>query len=158
MADWRAMEQGAPDIARLGLARLTAVPVAMLGTVRPDGSPRISPVEPYLADGQLLIGAMTWSRKAADLHRDPRYALHSVVTGPNSGEGELKLYGAVRPAGPERRRATRAWWREHPDQAVVFTLRIATALFIEWDLGNGVMTTHRWTRPEGYACSSRRYP
>jgi hypothetical protein len=37
--------------------RLWAQRVAMLGTVRGDGSPRISPVEPYLADGCLLIDA-----------------------------------------------------------------------------------------------------
>jgi hypothetical protein len=100
MAGWRDLEQGAPKIARLGMARLAAVPVAMLGTVRPDGSPRISPVEPCLAGGQLFIGAMAWSGKAADLHRDPRYVLHSVVTGPDTGEGEFKVYGSAAPAGP----------------------------------------------------------
>src|SRR5690242_6697546 len=100
MAGWRDLEQGAPEIARLGMARLAAVPVAMLGTVRPDGSPRISPVEPCLAGGQLLIGAMAWSRKAADLHRDPRHALHSVVTGPDTGEGELKAARIRRPGRP----------------------------------------------------------
>jgi hypothetical protein len=40
LADWRDLEQGAPELARLGLARLHAAGVAMLGTVRPDGSPR----------------------------------------------------------------------------------------------------------------------
>src|SRR6266566_8112162 len=43
MAGWRDLEQGAPEIARLGMARLAAVPVAMLGTVRPDGSPADQP-------------------------------------------------------------------------------------------------------------------
>ena len=32
--------------------------MALLGTLRPDGSPLISPIEPCIADGQLLIGAM----------------------------------------------------------------------------------------------------
>lgn len=36
---------------------------------------------------------MTWSGKTADLRRDPRYVLHSVVSGPDSDEGELQLYG-----------------------------------------------------------------
>jgi hypothetical protein len=76
-ADWRDVEQGASEIARLGMARLNAIPVAMLGTVRPDGSARISPIEPYIVNGQFLAGAMTWSKKASDLHRDPRYVLHS---------------------------------------------------------------------------------
>jgi hypothetical protein len=159
MAGWRDLDQGAPKIALLGTARLAAVPVAMLGTVRPDGSPRISPVEPCLAGGQLLIGAMVWSRKAADLHRDPRYVLHSVVTGADTGEGELKLHGSAAPAGPElRATAMRAWWSGRPDQAAVFVLGIATALFIEWDLEHGVMTTHRWDPRNGYRHSARRYP
>jgi hypothetical protein len=66
---------------------------AFLGTLRRDGSPWISPIEPYLTGGQLLIGAVAWTQKAADLRRDPQYVLHSAVTGPDSGEGELKPYG-----------------------------------------------------------------
>ena len=94
-ADWRDLEQGAPELARLGLARLDAAGVAMLGTLRPDGSPRISPVEPHLVRGQLLVGAMTWSKKAAGLPRDPRYVRHGAVTGPDRGEGELKRHGSA---------------------------------------------------------------
>ena len=90
---WQDLQRGAPEIARLGMDRINTARVALLGTLRADASPRISPVEPYFAQGQLLVGAMTWSRKAADLLRDPRYVLHSAVTGPDSGEGELKLYG-----------------------------------------------------------------
>jgi hypothetical protein len=161
IADWRDVEQGAPEIARLGMARLDAVPVAMLGTVRPDGSPRISPIEPYIVNGQFLVGAMTWSKKASDLRRDPRYVLHSVVTGPDSGEGELKLYGSAVPAGQELRGAAvaGAWWSQHPhQQAAVFWLRIATAMFVEWDLEHGVMTVHRWTPRDSYSRSAGPYP
>jgi phage I-like protein len=132
----------------------------MLGTLRADGSPRISPVEPYVVAGRLLVGAMTWSRKASDLHRDPRYVLHSVVTGPDSGEGEFKLHGSAVQADPQLRAATaRAWWSQRPpEQAVVFCLRIAAALFVEWDLERGLMTVHRWTPRGGYQHSTRRYP
>jgi Pyridoxamine 5'-phosphate oxidase len=110
LADWRDLEQGAPELARLGLARLQAAGVALLGTVRPDGSPRISPIEPHLVRGQLLVGAMTWSKKAADLLRDPRYVLHSAVTGPDSGEGELKLHGSAVPASRGLRAAAAQAW------------------------------------------------
>ncbi len=78
MLDWRDVETGAPEIARLGAARLSAARIAMLGTLRRDGSPRISPVEPYLVNGRLLVGAMTWSAKAADIRRDPRYVLPAL--------------------------------------------------------------------------------
>jgi hypothetical protein len=112
---WRDLDLGAPVIARLGMDRINAARVALLGTLRPDASPRISPVEPYLAEGQLLVGAMAWSKKAADLLRDPRFVLHSAVTGPDSGEGELKLYGSAVEAGPDLRGALpNAWWSAWP--------------------------------------------
>jgi hypothetical protein len=47
--------------ARPGLLRAR---VALLGTLCRDSSPRISPIEPYIVEGQLLIGAMAWSKKA----------------------------------------------------------------------------------------------
>jgi hypothetical protein len=157
---WREMEVAAPQIARLGLARLKATRVAMLGTLRRDGSPRISPVEPCLANGCLLVGAMAWSEKAADLCRDPRYVLHSVITDPDSGEGELKLRGrAVRASRDLRREALGAWWSSQPaDKAVVFVLGIDQSLFVEWDTERGVMTVHQWSPQGGYGHRSRGYP
>jgi hypothetical protein len=160
MARWRDLEQGAPQIARLGIARLAASRVAMLGTLRSDGSPRISPIEPYARHGHLLVGAMAWSKKAHDLLRDPRYVLHSVVSGPDNGEGALKLHGIASQAAPGLRDAVAdAWWStQPPEQAVVFSLRIATALFVEWDLEHGLMTVHRWTPQHGYHNTTRGYP
>jgi hypothetical protein len=157
---WRDMEVAAPQIARLGLARLTATRVAMLGTVRRDGSPRISPVEPCLANGCLLVGAMAWSGKTADLCRDPRYVLHSAITDPDSGEGELKLRGRAVRAGPAlRREALGGWWTGQPaDKAVVFVLGIDQAFFVEWDTEHGVMTVHRWSPQDSYSHSTRTYP
>jgi hypothetical protein len=157
---WNDLEVGAPPIAALGMARLTATRVAMLGTVRRDGSPRISPVEPCLVNGCLLVGAMTWSAKAADLRRDPRYVLHSAVTGPDGGEGELKLHGRAAAASPAlRRQAASGWWSgQPPQQAVVFVLGIDQAFFVEWDTGHGLMTVHRWSPQAGYSHSTRSYP
>ena len=160
LASWRDVELGAPELSRLGLARLTSARVALLGTLRRDGSPRISPVEPYLAQGQLLIGAMAWSAKAADLRRDQRYTLHSAVTGPDTGDGELKLTGPASEAGQDlRASAAGAWWlAQAQDKAVVFVLHIGQAVFIDWDIKRGLMTVHRWSPPTGYAVGSRPYP
>jgi hypothetical protein len=154
------MELAAPEIARLGMARLNSARVAMLGTLRRDGSPRISPIEPYFAKGQLLIGAMAWSAKAADLRRDPRSVLHSVATGPDSGEGELKLYGpAVEADQNLRGAAAHAWWLTWaPEKAAVFTLHIGQAVFVDWDIKGGLMTIHRWSPASGYSVARRSYP
>jgi hypothetical protein len=160
LLSWRDLELAAPEITRLGRARLTSARMALLGTLRRDGSPRISPVEPYIVQGQLLAGAMAWSAKASDLQRDPRYVLHSVVTGPDSGEGELKLYGAAAETTQDLRgAAAHAWWLAWPPgKAVVFTLRIEQAVFVDWDIDQGLMTVHRWSPPGGYAVTSRPYP
>jgi hypothetical protein len=62
-------------------------------------------VEPYLVDGELMLGMMTGSRKAADLLRDPRLVVHSTVTRWEADEGDVKLYGTAQPVttpGPRR--------------------------------------------------------
>ncbi len=63
LPSWPDVELSAPELARLGMAQLNSARVALLGTLRRDGSPRISPIEPCIADGQLLIGAMARSVK-----------------------------------------------------------------------------------------------
>jgi hypothetical protein len=160
LASWRDVELGAPELARLGMARLNSARVALLGTLRRDGSPRISPIDAHFAEGQLLIGAVARSAKTGDLRRDPRYVLHSVVTGPDSGEGELKLYGSVAEAGQSLRAAAAdAWWLASAlEEAVVFTLHIEQAVFVDWDIKPGLMTVHRWSSGSGYAVASRPYP
>ncbi|MGE5289772.1 MAG: hypothetical protein ACM3ML_21810 [Micromonosporaceae bacterium] len=104
-------------------------------------------------DGRLLVAAMTWLAKAADLRRDPRCVLHSTVTGPDSGEGELKLHGFAVEADPALRgEAADAWWSaQPPDKAIVFVLCIGRALFVAWDIERGVMTVHRWSPRVGYS-------
>jgi hypothetical protein len=158
--DWHDLEVGAPKIARLGAARLGSARVAMLGTVCRDGSPRISPIEPYIANGYLLVGAMVWSAKASDLRRDPRYALHSIVTGPDTGEGELKLHGLALEADADlRTQAAGSWWSgQWSDTAIVFVLRVGQALFVTWDIQHGEMTVHRWSPAGGYHQAARSYP
>jgi hypothetical protein len=157
---WRDLELGAPTIARVGLARLESTRVAFLGTLRPDGAPRISPVETYLAAGRLLVGAMSWSRKAADLRRDHRYVLHSVITDPDGGQPELKIYGMAAEAGSDLREAAPdAWWSGRPlGDATVFSLSISQAVLIEWDLEGSQMVVHRWSERRGYERSQRAYP
>jgi hypothetical protein len=131
----------------------------LLGTLRADGSPRISPIETYLVGSQLLVGAMSWSRKADDLQRDPRYVLHSAITAPDAGEGEFKLYGVAAIADDVRDAAADAWWlAAPPDKAIVFSLHIDQAVFIDWNIERGQMTVHRWSHRSGYQQSQRSYP
>ena len=157
---WRDLETAAPEIARLGWQRLERARVALLGTLRSDGWPRISPVEPYLAQGHLLFGAMSRSLKARDLLRDPRCVLHSAVTGPDNAEGELKIYGRAEAADEELRSSCpQGWWADRPaESALVFSLAIEQAAFVSWDLERGEMTVRRWSPGRGYTETTRGYP
>jgi hypothetical protein len=55
-----------------------------------------------------------------------------------------------------RTAAAGAWWLAWaPAKAVVFTLHIRQALFVDWDINRGLMTVHRWSPASGYAVASR---
>lgn len=156
---WRDLEAAGPEIARLGKERLDQARVAMLATLRKDGSPRISPVEPYLSQGHLLFGAMSWSLKTHDLVRDPRCVLHSAVTGPDNGEGELKLYGRAVEVDDQVRNSCEGWWLERPcGAATVFALNFEQAVFISWNTERGQMIVRRWSAERGYTERTRAYP
>jgi len=160
MASWQEFETAAPEIAKLGGRRIEVMRVGFLGTLRRDGSPRISPVEPYLSQGQLLFGAMSWSLKCRDLLRDSRCVLHSAVTSTDAGEVEFKLYGRATEAPSEVRDAcVRGWWHGRPpDIAVVFAYVIEQATLIEWTLQEGRMIARHWSDERGLTDTSRSYP
>ena len=106
---WDAFAAAVPELAGLGEERLRAKELCLVGTLRKNGWPRISPVEPEFVDGELLLGMMWQSPKALDLLREPRLVVHSVVSNRDGKEGDFKLYGrAVDVQDPERRAAYRA--------------------------------------------------
>jgi hypothetical protein len=157
---WERLEGAAPDIARGGRERLAGMRVALIGTLRKDGGPRISPIEPFFGAGELLFGAMAWSRKARDLQRDARCVVHSALTAPDAGESELKLYGrAVEPTAEALAECRDGWWVGRPPESVwVFSLAIEAATLIDWDLVRGEMTIRRWSAARGYREHTRSYP
>ena len=94
---WHDLSQSEPRFAALARERLVDPGVLLVVTIRRDGSPRLSPVEPLVLDGDLWLSLMWQSRKAADLRRDDRVLVHSIVTTRDGTEGELKLRGRARP-------------------------------------------------------------
>ena len=103
MASWAEVEAAAPELAERARSLLDAHVHKTLATIRRDGSPRISGTETRLVDGQLWIGSMWQARKAQDLQRDPRFALHSGSEDPSGWSGDAKLAGVVEEiTDPER--------------------------------------------------------
>ncbi|HZD78826.1 MAG TPA: pyridoxamine 5'-phosphate oxidase family protein [Actinomycetota bacterium] len=115
---WDEFEAACPEIATLARERFAADQLVLVGTIRADGSPRISPNEVDLAAERLLLGMMWRSRKALDLLRDPRVVVHSVPTDRFNTGGDVKLYGrVVDEQDPGVRRAFREEIRRRIDWA-----------------------------------------
>jgi pyridoxamine 5'-phosphate oxidase-like protein len=138
MTAWRAFEEVEPEFAQRVRALFDAHRHKTIATLRADGSPRISGIEAVFEDGQLVFHSMSHARKGADLHRDPRFALHSATVDPVEGSaaqwpGEAKISGrAIASAriadGPDGDRF-------HADIAAVAHTHLneaATMLVVEW--------------------------
>ena len=91
--NWGEFAREEPELAALGQERLDRHGLVMLATLRKNGFPRISPVEPLFFNGQLYLGMMWQSRKALDLIRNPRCSIHNAVSDRHASEGEFKVYG-----------------------------------------------------------------
>lgn len=113
MVTWAGFSEAAPETAAVFLRRLEATGLALMATVRADGSPRISPIEPLAHDGDLWLGSMPGSRKSDDLRRDPRLCLHSATEDKNLKDGDAKLWGrAVLVTDDESRRRYASAFRD----------------------------------------------
>lgn len=160
------LEQQAPRLAQATRERMEATGLCLVGTLRSDGWPRISPVEPLIFEGQLYLGMMPASMKSQDLARDPRCLVHSVVTDKDGSEGEAKLYGVARRVDnhDEIERYCVALeetigWRPHgPDDFDLWTLGITSGAFQEFSETEGSQTTHVWNPGQGLRSSTKTAP
>jgi hypothetical protein len=151
---WAQFGASAPALADQCRSRLEGPGVALLGTIRPDGAPRIDPVEPHFVHGELVFGAMRRTAKARALRGDPRCVLHSTIGGPNTGETDVKLSGRVEPSV-----ARAGWWAERsPEEVEIYALQVEEAIAIEWNLAASRMVVRRWTPAAGETVAERTYP
>jgi len=140
---WSEFEAACPEIADLARERFAKDELVMLGTIRPDGSPRLSPCELDFAEGHLFLGMMWRSQKALDLLRDPRIAVHSVPSDKTNPGGDVKLSGTVVDIqDPELRTAFRRaildridWAPDEPNYHL-FSLDVERASFVSFGDGN----------------------
>ena len=97
MARWAEIEAEDAQFAAKVRALFDAHRHKVLATLRKDGSPRVSGIEVAFSDGDIWMGSMPKSRKAADLARDPRLALHCTSddppADPTAWQGDAKLAG-----------------------------------------------------------------
>ena len=161
MTSFHDVERVEPDLADRARAILSSTTNAVLGTIRRDGSPRLSGADPYFHDGQLRIWSMPQARKGQDLRRDPRVALHSIPWdsrrlrdgAADVGPADAKVSGtAVLTTDADDRRGFRAWLTsergaEPPEDWDLFTIDIesVTVVFVE----GGQLVVDRWSASDG---------
>ena len=167
MASFADIEKVEPDLADRVRAILSSTINAVLGTVRRDGSPRLSGADPYFHAGQLRIWSMPRARKGQDLRRDPRVAVHSIPWDSRKlrdgaadvGEADAKVSGAavlVSDAGAVS--AFRAWLKsergvEPPEDWDLFTIDIDALTVVSVD--NGQLLVDQWSTTEGRQTTRR---
>jgi hypothetical protein len=93
---WIDFEAKNEDLSALVRAKLIEPGLVMVATIRSDGSPRVSPVNPHVWDGDLCLSLASMTRKAADVRRDPRILVHNAVTRWDGADGELKVRATAR--------------------------------------------------------------
>jgi hypothetical protein len=142
MASWSELEASADDLT--GSARklfINCTPewgIALLGTSRRNGSPRIGPLCTYVLDGRFYVTVE--GQKELDLQRDPRYFLHSYW---GDDQDECALSGEARPPASADER----------DRLVQLAPRLRhCAVIRELDITSAYAVTYRnFPRPDMYA-------
>ena len=153
MSSWSEIEAEAPELATLARQFFDAHGHKTIATLRRDGSPRISGTELMFAEGNVWLGSMWEARKALDLQRDPRYALHSGSDEPDAWRGDTKIAGVAEEITDPQRIA--AIMPNPPGPAHLFRLDVSELVVVRigepadhivvdaWHEGRGVTSAKR---------------
>ena len=142
--NWTECARRQPGLAKVGRERLLEPGVVLVSTIRRDGTPRLSPVEPLVMDDDLWLSMLWRSAKATDLLRDPRILVHSIINSRNGTAGEFKIRGTARAEpDPEVQRhyadvvGQRLGWSPTVGRFHLFAVDIAEISFIRYDDASG---------------------
>jgi hypothetical protein len=100
VATWAEFEREDGQLAAFGRERLDGR-VCFHATLRRDGSPRVHPVEPWVAAELLMVRFRRQSPKVREVDRDARYALHSPMDNPDGVGGEFLVSGWMEQISPD---------------------------------------------------------
>ncbi|MGH9264091.1 MAG: pyridoxamine 5'-phosphate oxidase family protein [Acidimicrobiales bacterium] len=149
MARWQELVAADPDFAGHVRRCFDIRKHATLATLRKDGSPRISGTEvEFDDDGEIYLGMMARSRKALDLRRDPRLALHCPTEDapegdPSSWLGDAKIAGlGVEVSEPEGDDGAHRF-RIDVTEVVLTTVEGDSLVIRSWHPGRGVERRER---------------
>jgi hypothetical protein len=138
MATWAHFAGAEPELAAYGWELLREeMGYAYLASVTPSGAPRVHPVLPFIADGELYVAMVARSPKVRDLRGDGRYMLHATV---GDNDTEFAVRGRAREVidlthGALRDRLELNAVDLHTDEVVLFALDLERVDAAIWDDG-----------------------
>jgi hypothetical protein len=117
-----------------------------MATLRKDGAPRISGTEVEIDSGELYLGMMPKTLRAADLRRDPRLEIHShsvdpAVGDPGAWSGEAKLTGRAAELSNHERASDR--FRVDIEQVVLTRIESRQLVIESWASEHGLVRRQR---------------
>ncbi|MBF6327731.1 pyridoxamine 5'-phosphate oxidase family protein [Nocardia transvalensis] len=158
--EWAAFEKAAPALARRVRDGLARSGFGLVGTIRRDGTPRISPVEVHLVGAQLMLVMVADTQKVRDLVRDPRVLVQTPVTDPDTPEDEIALRGRVHEITDAQQRVATAetvhahsGWRPR-DSWRLFAVDLDSVSCMQWR--NDELRLMRWDTAHGLRPTERR--
>jgi hypothetical protein len=157
---WGDFEVAAAELAGRARTLIESPGYVFLGTIRRDGSPRISPVEAHLVGGELMLVMIPQTHKARDLIGDPRVLLQSPIANAAHPGTELKLTGrAITVVDDSQRDAAASQievasgWRP-PGSWLFAAIDIERVAILEWQQDEMILS--RWDRSRGTQGPERR--
>ena len=140
---WGDFAAASPELAVATRERLHRR-ISYLATVRKDGSPRVYPVTPIVAEHDLYLFMEPTSPKGHDLRRDTRFALHAGVEDNEGGGGELAIKGRARSVGDAAERAVAVAASPYPpaERYVLFALSLSEVVLTRY--GEAGPIRKRW--------------
>ena len=145
MATWAEFEADQPELARRARRLLTTRKHLTMATLRLDGSPRISGTEVQFDGADVRIGSMPGARKALDLRRDARVAIHGPTHDPaksGSWRGEAKIAG-------------RAVELPTEDDSHAFRIDIEEVVITQLNAARDRLVIESWNPARGYRKDER---
>lgn len=152
VARWQEIVESSPGLAEAVRSSFDGGVHKTIATLRRDGSPRISGIEAFFAEGDLWFGSMWEARKALDLRRDPRFALHSGTADPPDWEGDAKVAGRAEEVDDERKRSLyEARGEDAPGRFHLFRAEIDEAVVIGLNDARDKLVIEHWHEGAGVA-------
>lgn len=143
-ARWEAFGADAPELAGRVRARFASNRHHVIGTLRPDGAPRLSGTEVDIGPAGVRLGMMAGSHKLADVRRDPRVEIHSAPLEEDLAEGDAKFSGRLDEVERDEPGHVGAGWFELVlDRVSLVRVEGDQLAFTTWQPDRGLRVTRR---------------